>query len=166
MRCTVCVGTFPNLGTPTLNSLNSSRTARTALWVLPVFFVQVPVSATRFSILTMLDHWGAQVAGARCNCTCRARARHADADLGHLSTPHLRTARCTAARSSHTVAFANAGAMQVTTPSWRIVTRARAIADGSREPEYAPPTNRHLHTCRALLSHRCVCQGMCHLASH
>ena len=37
---------------------------------LQVFFVQVPVSARRLTILTMLDHWGAQVAGARCNCTC------------------------------------------------------------------------------------------------
>jgi hypothetical protein len=56
----------------------------------------------RLTILTMLDLWGARVAGARCNCT------------------HSRRARV-----------------------------ARAIADGSREPEYAPPTNRPLHLPRA-----------------
>ena len=59
----------------------------------------------RLTILTMLDLWGARVAGARCNCT------------------HSRRARV-----------------------------ARAIADGSREPEYAPPTNRPLHLPRAPLT--------------
>jgi len=62
MRCTVCVGTLPNLGY--LRHLRHLRQKT----VKPVFSVQV--SARRLTVLTMLDHCGAQVAGARCNCTC------------------------------------------------------------------------------------------------
>jgi hypothetical protein len=60
MRCTVCVGTLPNLGC----GVDTCDTFDTCGFK-PVFFVQVPVSARRLTILTMLDHWGAQVAGAR-----------------------------------------------------------------------------------------------------
>ena len=72
MRCTICVGTLPNLGCLRhLRHLRHLTGIFSFKGFLPVFFrSSACVSSRRLKILTMLDHWGAQVAGARCNCTC------------------------------------------------------------------------------------------------
>jgi hypothetical protein len=104
----------------------------------------------RLTILTMLDLWGARVAGARCNSTliraARARAIADGSREPEYAPPTNRPLHLP--RAPHTIAFANAGAMQVT-PSCGATSLRRAIADGSRDPEYAPPTNRPLHLPRA-----------------
>jgi len=121
----------------------------------------------RLTILTMLDLWGARVAGARCNSTL-TRAARARAplltDLGNLSTPRLRTAPCTsAARSSH-----------------HCVCQCRCHASHTKlaQRHSAAPlltdletlSTPHLRTapctCRALLTPLRLPRHMCHLASH
>ena len=80
----------------------------------------------RLTILTMLDLWGARVAGARCNSTliraARARAIADGSREPEYAPPTNRPLHLP--RAPHTIAFANAGAMQVT-PSWRNVTPPR-----------------------------------------
>ena len=165
LRRTVCVGTFPNLGTPTLNSLNS-------LLYRSFFFVQVPcVRATvdnsdNAGPMGCAGRWRALQLHVPAALTRAARARHADADLGNLSTPHLRTARCTsAARSSHRcVCQCRCHASYYTELAHR--HSRRAIADGSREPEYAPPTTSPLHLPRVPHTVLRLPRHRCHLATH
>ena len=88
---------------------------------------------------------------ARCNCTClrhslAPRARHADADLVNLSLrPPTINRLLHLPRAPHTVAFCQCRchASHYTELAHR--HSRRAIADGSREPEYAPPTTSPLH---------------------
>ena len=79
--------------------------------------------------------------------TRAARARHADADLVNLSLrpTYDQPPVAPAARSSHRVAFCQCRchASHYTELAHR--HSRRAIADGSREPEYAPPTTSPLH---------------------
>jgi len=55
-----------------------SKVSQASKGFLPVFFVQVPCPRDGLTILTMLDHWGAQVAGARA-ATARACGTHSRA---------------------------------------------------------------------------------------
>lgn len=81
--------------------------------------------------------------------THAARARHADADLGNLSLrltyePPVRAVAPAARCSSHRcVCQCRCHASHYTELAHR--HSRRAIADGSREPEYAPPTTSPLH---------------------
>jgi hypothetical protein len=99
----------------------------------------------RLTILTMLDLWGARVAGARCNCTHSRRARVARAIADGSREPEYAPCTCRALLSPLRLP------MQVPCKSHQAgaTSLRRAIADGSREPEYAPPTNRPLHLPRA-----------------
>ena len=102
LRRTVCVGTFPNLGTPTLNSLNS-------LLYRSFFFVQVPcVRATvdnsdNAGPMGCAGRWRALQLHVPAALTRAARARHADADLVNLSLrpTYDQPPVAPAARSSH-----------------------------------------------------------------
>ena len=138
-----------------------------------VFFVQVPGSATGSDkCWTFVDLWGARVAGARCNCSTCEHVLHSLAprapaplltDLGNLSTPHTyEPPLAPAARSSHHCVCQCRCHASHTKLAHR--HSRRAIADGSREPEYAPPTNRPLHLPRAPLTplRQCVaCAKAC-----
>jgi hypothetical protein len=121
----------------------------------------------RLTILTMLDLWGAPVAGARCNSTltraARARAIADGSREPEYAPPtnrplHLCRALLTPLRLP----------MQVPCKSHQAgaTSLRRAIADGSRDPEYAPPTNRPLHLPRAPHIVAFAKAHMCHLASH
>ena len=86
--------------------------------------------------------------------TRAARARHADADLVNLSLrpTYDQPPVAPAARALLTpLHFANAGAMQVTTPSWRIVTRAAPLLTdlGNLSTPHLRPAPC---TCRAFLT--------------
>ena len=100
MRCTVCVGTFPNLGTPTLKSLNSSNSSVgfTGLFRSSASVRDAVFNSDNVGPLGCAGRWRALQLHVP-----RARARHADADLGNLSTPHLYEPPllAPAARSSH-----------------------------------------------------------------
>ena len=107
----------------------------------------------RLTILTMLDLCGVRGSQARA-ATPRSLALRARAplltDLGNLSTPRLRTAPCTCRALLTPLRLP----MQVPCKSHQAgaTSLRRAIADGSRDPEYAPPTNRPLHLPRAPLT--------------
>jgi len=157
---TVCVGTFPNLGTPTL-----PWTPWTPLWVLPVFFVQVPVYATfdnsdNVGPLGCAGRRRALQLHAHSRC---ARARHCWRISGTWVRPAYEPPLAPAARSSH-----------------HCVCQCRCHASHTKlaQRHSAAPlltdletlSTPHLRTapctCRALLTPLRLPRHMCHLASH